>query len=573
MASKFNALQRQQTWSLVPPSNQNVIGCRWVYKIKRNTDGSVSRYKARLVAKGFHQQAEVDFDEMFSPVVKPPTVRIILSLATQNQRSLRQLDVNDIIITGNNLTAISNIISQLSIAFELKDLDLLHKLNMIDCKAASTPIATTHILTTTTADLLSDPTPYQSLVRALQYATLTRPDISFVVNHVCQFMHKPSPAHFVAAKHILRYLKGTLDKGILFQPGLIALTAFTNADWAGDPCDMRSTSDIIVFLGNNLITWLAKKQHVVSRSFIEAEYRSLASGAAELSWIRQVLCDLGLFLPSAPLIWCDNTNALALASNPVFHGFDKGILFQPGLIALTAFTNADWAGDPCDMRSTSGIIVFLGNNLITWLAKKQHVVSRSFTEAEYRSLSSGAAELSWIRQVLCDLGLFLPSAPLIWCDNTNALALASNPIFHGRTKHIETAFLRAEEWKTCKRITAGRNWHRFGAGQRGSDAFVSIDSQKNLESEFLYWKVLFIPEERRENGLLYLLFMARGLPGIVGSEDTWCINSPSPGRPVLVWFVVLCGVHGLGPLDSWKTPVAGGTLKGSQWRRRRTYYG
>ena len=87
---------------------------------------------------------------------------------------------------------------------------------MTDCKAASTPIATTHILTTTTTDLLFDPTPYQSLVRALQYATFTRPDITFVVNHVCQFMHKPSLAHFVAAKHILRYLKGTLDKGILF---------------------------------------------------------------------------------------------------------------------------------------------------------------------------------------------------------------------------------------------------------------------------------------------------------------------------------------------------------------------
>ena len=167
--------------------------------------------------------------------------------------------------------------------------------------------------------------PYQSLVRALQYATFTRPDITFVVNHVCQFMHKPSLAHFVAAKHILRYLKGTLDKGILFQPGLIALIAFTNADWAGDPCDKRSTSGIIVFLGNNLITWLAKKQHAVSCSFTEAEYRSLASGAAELSWIHQFLCDLGFFLPSAPLIWCDNTNALALASNLVFHGRTKHI--------------------------------------------------------------------------------------------------------------------------------------------------------------------------------------------------------------------------------------------------------
>jgi hypothetical protein len=438
MASEFDALQRQQTWSLVPPSSdQNVIGCRWVYKIKRNTDGSISRYKASLVAKGFHQQAGVDFAETFSPVVKPPTVRIILSLAAQNRWSLRQLDVSnaflhgllketvfmaqplgfvdstlpshvchlqkslyglkqaprawferftshlltlgfvasvadaslfilshesitvylllyvdDIIITGNNSTAISNIISQLSTTFELKDLgplryflglqidykkagffvhqhkyltDLLHKFNMTDCKAASTPIATTPILTTTTTDVLSDPTPYRSLVGALQYATFTRPDITFAVNRVCQFMHRPSPAHFVAAKRILRYLKGTLDKGLLFQSGLIALTAFTDADWAGDPCDRRSTSGIIVFLSNNTITWLAKKQHTVSRSSTEAEYRSLASGAAELAWIRQVLCDLSLFLPSAPLIWCDNTSALTLASNLVFHGRTKNI--------------------------------------------------------------------------------------------------------------------------------------------------------------------------------------------------------------------------------------------------------
>ena len=101
MASEFDALQRQHTWSLVPScSNQNLVGCRWVYKIKRNTDGSVSRYKARLVAKGFHQKAGVDFDETFSPVVKLPTVRIILSLAAQNQWPFLQLDVSNAFLHG-----------------------------------------------------------------------------------------------------------------------------------------------------------------------------------------------------------------------------------------------------------------------------------------------------------------------------------------------------------------------------------------------------------------------------------------------------------------------------------------
>jgi hypothetical protein len=133
-------------------------------------------------------------------------------------------------------------------------IDLLHKFNMTNCKAVSTPIATTPILSTTHTDILSDPTPYRSLVGALQYATFTRPDITFAVNRVCQFMHKPSSAHFIAAKRILGYVKGTLGKGILFQPSPIALTTSTDADWARDPCDRHSTSSIIVFLGNNPIT-------------------------------------------------------------------------------------------------------------------------------------------------------------------------------------------------------------------------------------------------------------------------------------------------------------------------------
>ena len=101
MASEFDALQQQHTWSLVPPCpDQNIIGRHWIYKIKRNTDGSVSQYKARLITKGFHQQAGVNFDETFNPVVKPPTVRIILSLAAQNQWSLQQLDVSNAFLHG-----------------------------------------------------------------------------------------------------------------------------------------------------------------------------------------------------------------------------------------------------------------------------------------------------------------------------------------------------------------------------------------------------------------------------------------------------------------------------------------
>jgi hypothetical protein len=138
-------------------------------------------------------------------------------------------------------------------------------------------------------------------------------------------MHSPTDTHLIAAKRILRYVKGSLSSRLLFQPGSLNLQAYADADWAGDPIDRRSTSGYVVFLGSTPITWVSKKQCTVSRSSTEAEYRSLASATAEVFWIRMVLKDLGIFLPNPPILWCDNLSALTLASNPVFHARTKHI--------------------------------------------------------------------------------------------------------------------------------------------------------------------------------------------------------------------------------------------------------
>ena len=101
----------------------------------------------------------------------------------------------------------------------------------------------------------------------------------------------------------------------------------------------------------------------------------------------------------------------------------QGLAFTPGLPSLSAYNDVDWAGDPIDCKSITGMVVFFGNCHITWSAKKQPTVSQSSTKAKYRAMASAAAELCWIRILLKDLGIFLPHPPLLWCDNVSTIAI------------------------------------------------------------------------------------------------------------------------------------------------------
>ncbi|CAL9017956.1 unnamed protein product, partial [Prunus brigantina] len=374
MGEEFNALQRAGTWVLVPPKpTLNVLPNKWVFRIKRNSDGSVQRYKARLVANGFHQQEGLDYGETFSPVVNHSTIRLILALSVQFQWPVRQLDVQNAFLHGyldeevymrqppgfidpkfpdhvcrlkrNDPAHISTLIQGLSRLFSMKDLgpvhyflgmeilctpnglsltqskyikDLLTRTKMQDAKHISSPVASGRRLSLHDGVPLADPSEYRSVVGALQYLTLTRPDIAFAVNHVCQFMHQPTSAHWVAVKRILRYLNGTSTHGLFYKPGSLSLMAYSDADYAGDPDDRHSTGGYCLYLGSNLISWSSKKQGGVSRSSTEAEYRKLAYTAAAISWFRALFRDLQLSF-SCPKLWCDNISAISLASNPVFH--------------------------------------------------------------------------------------------------------------------------------------------------------------------------------------------------------------------------------------------------------------
>jgi histone deacetylase 1/2 len=206
--------------------------------------------------------------------------------------------------------------------------DLLARVGMKDCTPCPTPLALNDKLSLHDGSLLGsdDSTHYRSIVGALQYLTLTRPDLSFSVNKVCQFHHAPTTVHWTAVKRILRYISGTLKVGLTFQrSSSTLLSAFSDSDWAGDLNDRRSTGGFAILFGPNLISWSSRKQDTVSRSSTEAEYKALANATAELIWVEALIRELGVSLKEKPCSWCDNLGATFLSANPVFHARTKHI--------------------------------------------------------------------------------------------------------------------------------------------------------------------------------------------------------------------------------------------------------
>ncbi|XP_037497741.1 uncharacterized mitochondrial protein AtMg00810-like [Jatropha curcas] len=322
-----------------------------VIKSLRHSDGSFERHKARLVGDGRSQRAGIDYDETFSLVVKPATIRIVLSLAVPRAWYQRfthyvasidfihsQMDnslfiynsgsdtaylllyVDDIILITSSDDLRKNIIARLNSEFAMKDLGPLHyflgivvhrtpsglfltqykyaskileHVGMTNCKPSLTPVDTAGKMSAQPGPLCSDPQKYRQLAGALQYLTFTRPDICYVVQQVCLFMHSPTEQHMNALKRILHYIKGTIHYGLsLSKSPKHSLVFYMDADWGGCPDTRRSTSGYCVFLGSNIISWSSKRRPTISKSSAEAEYRGVANVVSESCWLRNLLLEL-----------------------------------------------------------------------------------------------------------------------------------------------------------------------------------------------------------------------------------------------------------------------------------------
>lgn len=440
MKTELDAIERNNTWYLVDlPTGKKLIGLKWVFKVKKDSEGRIVKYKARLVARGFVQKQGIDFEEVFAPVARLDTIRLIIALAAQRNWEIHHLDVksaflngelseevyvsqpegfvvkgkehkvyklskalyglrqaprawnirldkslksigfercshdqavytrnkkgcllivgvyvDDLIVTGSSEREISEFKEQMMKEFEMSDLGLLayylgievsqkkegvllkqttyakrilEEFGMNECNPTACPMDPKLKLEKDEDGEPIDPTQFRRIVGSLRYLTHTRPDLSFSVGLISRHMQKPTSLHQSALKQVLRYVKGTMDYGIMYRrdQGEKELVGFSDSDLGGDAMDYKSTSGMVFYLGENIITWQSQKQKTVALSSCEAELMAATTAACQAVWLESLLVEMTGYKGGPIKLCVDNKSAIALMKNPVFHGRSKHI--------------------------------------------------------------------------------------------------------------------------------------------------------------------------------------------------------------------------------------------------------
>ncbi|CAL5371264.1 unnamed protein product [Camellia sinensis] len=398
MDMEMKAIERNNTWELTDlPTGAKKIGVKWVYKTKLKENGEVDKFKARLVAKGYVQQQGIDYTEVFAPVARMDTVRMIVALAAQKGWTLYQLDVqsaflhgelneevyveqpkgyelknnpqkvyrlkkalyglkqaprawfsrieahfisegfekcysehtlfiktnkggkilivslyvDDLIFTGNDELMFAEFKNSMLREFDMTDLGRMRF--FLGCK-----------LFKDENGIGVDETLFKQMVGCLMYLTAMRPDLMFAVSLISRYMAKPTELHLLAAKRILRYLKGTTGLGVFYKNGWCEdLVGYADSDYTRDLEDRKSTSGYVFMLGSGAIAWSSRKQPIVTLSTTEAEFVASAACASQAVWMKRILEKLSLEESKCTTILCDNSSTIKLSKNPVLYGRSK----------------------------------------------------------------------------------------------------------------------------------------------------------------------------------------------------------------------------------------------------------
>jgi hypothetical protein len=417
----------------------NIVGSKWIFRIKRKVDGHIERYKARLVAKGFHQQPEIDFAETYSPVVKPITIRTVLAIVVSARWAIRQVDVNNAFLHGRLQETVY--MAQPPGFYHPNHPTAVCKLHKAIYGLKQDPLAWFAHLSARLLELKFHSSKSDSSLFIYRSSSVTIFVLIYVDDIIITSSHSPAISQLISDLHSSFALK---DLGPLhFFLGV-------EATWHSDGLHLsqqRYINDILT--KTNMVLVKPVSTPMAASTILSrfegstmtdtALYRSTVGSLQYLSLTRPDIAfavnKVSQFMQEPrDTHWSAVKRILRYLKSTITHTF---CIYRNSSKQLTTFSDSDCASCPDDRRSTSGYCVLLGKNLLSWSSKKQPTVSRSSTESEYKAIANASAELVWIQTLLSELGISSPRPPVLRCDNIGATYLTANPLYHARTKHIE----------------------------------------------------------------------------------------------------------------------------------------
>jgi hypothetical protein len=444
---ELGAHEKNKTWIIVPMTNDmNIIGSKWVFKIKRDADGNIVKYKARLVAKGFNQQQGIDYQETFAPVLKYKSIRIIIVLSLHFNLRIKQFDVKTAFL---NAKVKEDIYVEVPDGMDVADGHVL-KLQQALYGIKQAPREwhaeiDGYIRSLGYIPCVKDTCLYWKKTRTNAFilvglfvddiaAAFARNDENEWLNDERLLKSKYELSDLGDMQHILG-MRVTRDRqGVTIDQETYLRDKLTLFGF--DACKSQQSPAVKAVISENA-ELLSEQDHRTYQAMVGSLIYASYSTRPDITFATNMVARYMSKPSSDNMIMAKRV--LRYLHGTSSHGlhYTSHNQHQGGEIVLTGYCDADWGGDLTDRKSTTGYCTFINGNLIDWQSKKQSTVALSSTEAEYMAISEVTKEIMWLRSILAELHISVVTPTVIYVDNQSAIKISENDISHARTKHID----------------------------------------------------------------------------------------------------------------------------------------
>ena len=444
MDSEIEAIKKNKTWELTElPPGAKKIGVKWIYKTKFNELGDVDKHKARLVAKGYSQQHGVDFTEVFAPVARMETVRMIIAMAAQKGWQIDQLDVKSTFLHGE---LSEDVYVEQPRGYEQKGNEhMVYRLHKALYGLKQAPRAwfgriETHFIREGFQRCHSEQTLFTKsgeggkiLIVSVYVDDLifTGDDELMMADFKRSMMREFDMSdlgrmRFFLGIEVLQNSDGIYICQRKYALEVLGRFGMEESKAVRSPivpgCKMYRDED------GDRIDETLYKQIVGSFMYLTATRPDMMFVVSLISRYMSRPTELHMKVAKRALRYLKGS-------------INYGIFYKRGgAEELMAFTDSDYAGDVEDRRSTSGHVFLMGAGAVAWSSRKQPLVTLSTTEAEFVAAAACACQAIWMRRILKMIGYSQESSTTVRCDNSSAIKLSKNPVMHGRSKHIDVRY-------------------------------------------------------------------------------------------------------------------------------------